>query len=43
MDMGKVYEFMGTVSEAMNQTYDYVVEFSAAFIGSIQNVLTVFG
>ncbi len=43
IDIVKVYEFMQPVSDALNQAYDYAVEFTDGFIGSMQNVLTVFG
>lgn len=43
IDMGKVYEFMQPVSDALNQAYDYAVEFTDGFIGSMQNVIAVFG
>lgn len=42
IDMEMVYEFMQPVSDALNHAYDYAVEFTNGFIGSMQNVLAVF-
>lgn len=41
--MEKVYEFMQLASDALGQAYNYTVEFTDGFIGSMQNVLAVFG
>ncbi len=43
INMEKVYEFMEPVSDAMNKAYDYAIEFTSGLMGSLQNVITVFG
>ena len=43
INMEKVYEFMQPVADAMNKAYDYAVEFTSGLMGSLQNVITVFG
>ena len=42
LNIENAYEFMGQVSDIINQAYNYAEEFTDGFIGSIQNVLTVF-
>lgn len=42
LNMEKVYEFMQPVGDALNQVYDYAVEFTDGMIQSLSNVITVF-
>ena len=43
INMEKVYEFMEQVSDGMIKAYDSAVEFTSGLMGSLQNVITVFG
>lgn len=41
--MEKVYEFMEPVGDALNQVYDYAVEFTDGMMQSLSNVISAFG
>ena len=43
LDMEKVYDFMQPVSDALNNVYDYAVEFTDGMMQSLSNVISVFG